>query len=77
MIIDMHFVNVTQELDRFYRKWGLFCPDDFAQGHFAQHFAPRNEKEEANLACTSLLTNKISEDLGDLSGQNHWAKSLG
>ena len=63
---------------------GLFSLDDFAQGHFAQHFAQQNEIKEANLACTSLLTNKISEDLceiclGKITGQNLvvCAKSLG
>ena len=32
-----------------------------------------NTKKEANLACTSLLTNKISENLGDFLC--HWANT--
>jgi hypothetical protein len=48
------------------RKWGHFCPQDFAHSHFAH-------TKKANLACTSLLTNMISEDLGDFL----WAKSVG
>ena len=56
------------------REWGLFGPQNFAHSHFAHSLPTQLLKKRANLACTFLLTNKISEDFGDFCGQNLWAK---
>ena len=48
----------------------IFAHRSFAHSQFAH-------TKKANLACTSLLTNMISEDLGDFCGQNVWAKCVG
>jgi hypothetical protein len=62
-----HRRQLSSHRFRLLGKWGLFCPQNFAHGQFAH-------TKKANLACTCLLTNMISEDLGDFCGQNLWAK---
>ena len=59
---------------------GTILPTQFCPQSFCPHFAHTIIKKRANLACTSLLTNKISEDfeifVGKMCGENEnvWAK---
>ena len=59
---------------RFRTGHGTILPTQFCPQSFCPHFAHTIIKKRANLACTSLLTNKISEDLEIFCGQNVWAK---
>ena len=56
------------------RGVGTILPTKFCLQSFCPQFAHTIIKKRANLACTVLLTNKISEDLGDFCGQNRVGK---
>ena len=59
--------SAATEVDpcRFQRKVGTIWPSLVPSAYKPSGTAGLTRKKEAILACTSLLTNKISENLGD------------